>query len=171
MIKNVNGKQVEMTSEEIEDIQSEWTVYEAIERTRPLTSEEVTTMIIKQQINSLDVDDHTALRMTWFYPEWISGVNYVSGFKVQREAKLWRCLQAHTSQDGWEPENVPALWEEICESHDGTLVDPIPYNGNMTLENGKYYIQNGVIYLCNRDTENPVYQDLIELVGLYVKTI
>jgi hypothetical protein len=39
----------------------------------------------------------------------------------------------------------------------------------MTLEAGKYYLQDGVIYLCIRDTENPVYNALAELVGLYVE--
>ena len=88
---------------------------------------------------------------------------------MQYGGKLWRCLQAHTSQEGWEPENAAALWEEICETHDGTQYDPIPYSGNMALESGKYYIQDHVIYLCTRDTGNPVYNQLAELVGLYVE--
>jgi hypothetical protein len=41
----------------------------------------------------------------------------------------------------------------------------------MALKNGKYYIQDGVIYLCNRDTGNPVYNALAELVGLYVEAV
>jgi hypothetical protein len=39
----------------------------------------------------------------------------------------------------------------------------------MALENGKYYSQDGVIYYCNRDTVNPVYSALKDLVGLYVE--
>ena len=74
-------------------------------------------------------------------------------------------------KDQCEPENVPALWEEICETHDGTLVDPIPYEGNMALVSGKYYSQDGVTYLCNRDTINPVYNPLRELVGIYVEIV
>ena len=53
----------------------------------------------------------------------------------------------------------------------GTLADPIPYSGNMALENGKHYIQNGVIYICIRDTVNPVYHALSELVGVYVEAV
>ena len=142
-----------------------------IERTRPLTAEEVTALLIKQQINTLEVDDQTALRMVEFYPEWTAGQAYAAGYKVQHGEKLWRCVQAHTSQTGWEPENAPALWTEICESHAGTLADPIPYDGNMALEAGKYYIQDYVIYLCNRDTVNPVYNPLADLVGLYVECV
>lgn len=141
------------------------------EHHRPMTESEVSRLLIAQQINTLPVDDNTALRMVEFYPEWASGMDYSTGYKVQRGGKLWRCLQAHTAQDGWEPENTPALWTEICETHAGTEDDPIPYSGNMALESGKYYIQDYVIYLCNRDTVNPVYNPLAELVGLYVETV
>lgn len=141
------------------------------ERTRPMTESEVTRLLISQQINTISVDDNTALRMLAFYPEWSAGQAYQSGYKVQRGGKLWRCLQEHTSQDGWEPENAASLWTEICETHDGTIDDPIPYSGNMALQNGKYYTQDGVLYLCNRDTGNPVYHPLSELVGLYVTVV
>ena len=142
---------------------------EVYERTRPLTAEEVNAMPIRQQINSLAVDDNTALRMREFYPDWAAGQDYPVGFKVQFGGALYKVLQAHTSQDGWEPENAPSLWTEICESHAGTLTDPIPYSGNMALEAGKYYSQNGAVYLCTRDTVNPVYSALADLVGLYVE--
>ena len=59
--------------------------------------------------------------------------------------------------------------DEIVEL--GTLENPIEYNGNMILEIGKYYIQDGIIYLCNRDTGNPVYHNLSDLVGLYVEYV
>ena len=115
--------------------------------------------------------DSEALEVVTLYPEWAAGVDYSTGYKVQRGGALYKCLQAHTSQDGWEPENVPALWEEICETHDGSRYDPIPYEGSMALVSGKYYSQDGVTYLCSRDTVNPVYNPLRELVGVYVKEV
>ena len=171
MIKLLNGKYVELTSEEIAAMQEAQAAYEAYERTRPLTESEVSRLIIAQQINTLTVDDNTALRMTEFYPEWAVGTEYTIGYKVQRSGKLWRTLQAHTSQAGWEPENAASLWTEICESHAGTLEDPIPYSGNMALESGKYYSQDNKVYRCTRDTGNPVYNALSELVGLYVEEV
>ena len=171
MKKYINGQYIDMTAEEIAAMEAEAARFEAFERTRPLTAEEVTAMLIRQQINSLTVDDNTALRMLEFYPEWASDTDYTAGYKVQRSGRLWRCLQAHTSQAGWEPENAASLWTEICESHAGTLEDPIPYNGNMALESGKYYSQDGKVYRCTRDTGNPVYNALSELVGLYVEEV
>ena len=167
--KYINGEYIDMTADEIAAMQTARAAFEAYERTRPLTAEEVTALLIKQQINTLEVDDQAALRMLSYYPEWAAGQDYTAGYKAQYGGILWRCVQAHASQTGWEPENAPSLWTEICESHAGTLIDPIPYSGNMALENGKYYIQGGVTYLCNRDTGNPVYNALGELVGLYVE--
>ena len=116
--------------------------------------------------------DSEALDAVTLYPEWAAGVDYSTGHKVQRGGKLWRCVQAHTSQAGWEPSTATAsLWEEICETHDGTLADPIPYDGSMALMAGLYYIQDYVIYLCTRDTVNPVYNPLSALVGLYVTVV
>ena len=166
-----NGIGRDMTAEEIAAIEAEAAKFEAYERTRPLTAEEVTALLIRQQINTLTVDDNTALRMLEFYPEWASDTDYTAGYKVQRGGRLWCCIQAHTSQIGWEPENAASLWTEICESHAGTPEDPIPYNGNMALESGKYYSQNSKIYRCTRDTVNPVYNALSDLVGLYVEKV
>ena len=171
MKKMINGVLFEMTAEEIAAMQVEVQKEEAYERTRPFTESEVSRMLIAQQINTLTVDDNTALRMVAFYPEWAADTEYTIGYKAQRNGKLWRCRQAHTSQTGWEPENAASLWTEICESHAGTLDDPIPYSGNMALESGKYYMQDGKVYRCTRDTGNPVYNALSELVGLYVEEI
>lgn len=173
MRKYINGKFVEYehTPEEITAIQSEMHKAELMERTRSLSESEVSRMLITAQINTLAVDDNTALRMAEFYPEWTPGSVYTVGYKVRRNGKLWRCVQPHTAQTGWEPENAASLWEQINESHDGTLDDPIPYSGNMALTAGLYYHQNYEIYKCIRDTVNPVYNSLPELVGIYVEVI
>ena len=139
------------------------------EASRPRTEPEVLAVLIPHQITTLSVDDNMALRMLPYYPEWAAGTAYTVGYKVRKDGKLWRVLQAHTSQVGWEPENAAALWEQINETHAGTLADPIPYSGNMTLTAGLYYMQDWVIYKCTRDTGNPVYHALDELVGLYVE--
>lgn len=164
----------EITKEEYDAVMQEtekrMEVQEAIyEKTKPMTESEVFALLIPKQINTLSVDDNTALRMLDFYPEWAADTAYTVGYKVRRNDKLWRVLQAHTSQVGWEPENAASLWEQINETHSGTVDDPIPYSGNMALTNGLYYMQDWVIYKCTRDTGNPVYHALSELVGLYVE--
>lgn len=169
--KIINGQYLALTPEEVADAKIQYRQMMIAERTRPLTGAEVTAMLISQQVNTLSVDDNTALRMVGFYPVWTPGTAYAVGFMVFHGGKLWRTLQAHTGQIGWEPENAASLWEQVCRTYAGTEVDPIPYEGNMRLENGKYYIQNDVVYLCSRDTVNPVYHTLEELVGQYVERI
>ena len=171
IMKYVNGNHIEMTDEEIARLQAEAEKAEAQERHRPLTESEVSRLLITQQVNTLEVDDQMAYRMRAFYPAWAAGVSYAAGYKVQDNDRLWRCIQAHTSQEGWEPENAASLWEGINETHAGTLADPIPYEGNMALVAGLYYTQDGKAYLCTRDTGNPVYHALSELVGLYVEMV
>ena len=165
----------DMTSEEIAAVQEAQAAFEAAERTRPLTESEVSRMLIVQQINTLTVDDNTALRMKDFYPtfESIIGQTVKQGFKFTHGGKLWRTEQPEMTIQGHYPPGVgtESLYSEVCESHAGTLEDPIPYSGNMALENGKYYMQDGKIYKCTRDTVNPVYNALSELVGLYVEEV
>lgn len=175
MKKVINGKYIEVTAEELRIEEKQSAIRNAREKYSPMSAEEVTRLLIAQQINTLVVDDVTALRMKDFYPKWKVGATYGAvyggGHKVQYGGKLWRLLQPHTAHEGWEPENAPSLWERINETHDGTIDDAIPYDGNMVLANGKYYMQDDKIYRCNRDTGNPVYHALAELVGLYVEEV
>ena len=173
MKKYINGQYIDMTAEEIAAMEAEAAKFEAYERTRPLTAEEVTAMLIRQQINTLTVDDNTALRMKDFYPafESVIGQTVRQGFKFTHGGKLWRTEQPEmTIQEHYAPGmGTESLYSEVCETHAGTLEDPIAYSGNMALESGKYYSQDGKVYRCTRDTGNPVYNALSELVGLYVE--
>lgn len=166
-----NGVIRDMTDEEIAAMQDAAARAEAEEKRRPLSAVEVQEMLLRQQINTLSVDDQTAYRMKEFYPEWAAGKAYTVGYKLLYGGALYKVLQAHTSQADWTPNAVPAMFTRIDEAHDGTKYDPIPYDGNMALENGKYYSQGGVTYRCTRDTGNPVYQPLADLVGIYVETV
>ena len=174
MKKCVNGELVELTSGEIAAMEAEAAKFEAVQRTRPLTAEEVTVLLIKQQINTMEVDDTTALRMVEFYPEWADLIGKPvdkAGFRFTYGGKLYKTIPAnHTFQADWVPGiGTESLYTRIDEIHAGTLADPIPYDGNMALTAGLYYIQGGVTYLCTRDTGNPVYNALSELVGIYVE--
>lgn len=44
------------------------------------------------------------------YAAWQAGVAYSVGSIVEHGGKLWRNVQAHTSQSDWQPPVVPALW-------------------------------------------------------------
>lgn len=120
-----------------------------------------------------DFDDEKALEVKSIYPQWTDciGKEVKQGFKFLHEDILYKVIQATlTIQEQWIPGvGTESLYAVINETNAGTKEDPVPYNGNMELENGKYYIQDGVTYLCNRNTEIAVHQALSELVGIYVE--
>ena len=149
MYKNVNGKLIEMTEAEIAEEKQKIQLAKAEEKSRPLTAEEVTALLIKQQINTIIVDDQMALRMLTFYPEWAAGVAYTAEYKVQRNGKLWRCLQDHTSQDGWEPDSAPSLWAKVLIPDETVIPEweqpdsTNPYmSGDKVAHNGKTWVSD-----------------------------
>lgn len=122
--------------------------------------------------NTMSLTDNDALSVKSVYPEWetLIGKEVKQGDKMQCDGRLWKVLQQHTVQEQWRPgTGTESLYTEIVETASGTADDPIPYNNNMELEQGKYYIQDGITYLCTRNTEIPVYQPLADLVGIYVE--
>ncbi len=136
----------------------------SIEKARALRA------LIEKAAVSLDDDD--ALEAVELFPAWAIGKAYATDERIRYGEKLYRCVQAHTSQADWTPDAAPALWTEVAKPGQGdTPGNPIPYSGNMALISGKYYAQDGVTYRCTRDTVNPVYAALKDLVGLYVEVV
>lgn len=144
----------------------------------PETEVNATISLMSTVINTVELTDDQALQFKSLYPTWESfiGKSLSKGFKVQYDDKLYKVLQdIDVVLENWYPSiSTAALYTEVNPTveeggHAGTYEDPIPYNNNMQLELGKFYIQNEVIYECIRDTEIPVYNDLSSLVDNYVK--
>ena len=144
-----NGIYRDMTAEATAAIEAAAAKFEAYERTRPPTAEEGYAMLIRKQINTLTVDDNTALRMAEFYPEWATDTQYTEGYKVQDGGVLYRCLSAHTSQEDWTPTAAPSLWAKVLipdsevipewEQPDSTN----PYmTGDKVTHNGKTWVSD-----------------------------
>jgi hypothetical protein len=119
------------------------------------------------------LSDEDALDGVELFPAWAAGVAYKADERIRYDGKLWRVRQAHTSQAQYPPStDTASLYAEVEKPGDGDTPDnPIAYSGNMALINGKYYKQDGVVYRCFRDTINPVYNALRDLVGLYVEVV
>lgn len=114
--------------------------------------------------------DDQALTVRELYQPWRAGKEYAMDERFRQGDDLYKVVKPHTSQADWPPgEGTESLYARIDVTHAGTLNDPIPYAGNTALESGKYYSQGGVVYKCTRDTINPVYNPLADLVGLYVE--
>lgn len=127
------------------------------------------------KINDMQLTDAQALQYKNLYPKWETFINgkLEKDYKVLYDDKLYKVKQTIETVLENQPPSIDtaALYEEINEKNQGTSEDPIPYNNNMELFAGKYYSQNGVTYKCTRNTEQPVYQDLSALVGIYVEKV
>ena len=101
--------------------------------------------------------DGEAAAAVELFPKWAYPHDYVVGDRVNDIStnKLYKCVQAHTSQALWEPAATPALWVVIDVTHAGTQDDPIPASRGMEYEYGKYYLDNedGKTYKCERTGE------------------
>ena len=62
---------------------------------------------------AISLTDEDALDAVELYPAWKPGTAYEVDERIRHEGILYRCVQAHTSQTGWEPPVVPALWTVI----------------------------------------------------------
>ena len=136
----------------------------------------------KREFKSRGLSAVDMIKHQQFAPKWgediKEGDTVVKGDKFTFNGKLYAVLQDHTILAHYEPSiNTASLYVKVTPDYTedgdemGTFENPIPYEGNMILENGKYYSQEGVVYLCNRDTINPVYHALKDLIGLYVEVV
>lgn len=96
---------------------------------------------------SISLDDATALDGIELFPMWHTNTAYAIGDRIRYNDTLYKCVQAHTSQDDWTPPTVPALfvevsieeypeWKQPQGSHDA-------YNkGDKVAHNGKHWQSN-----------------------------
>lgn len=57
--------------------------------------------------------DEDALESIDLYPKWAAGLSVLVGERYQYNGKLYKVLQAHTTQADWTPDVVPALFTEV----------------------------------------------------------
>lgn len=130
------------------------------------------------QAAASDMDDDKAVLMPDMFDAWDgNAVSYkmndiVSyGTSADGSTQLYRVITAHTSQADWTPDVAVSLFVKIDKTHAGTLEDPIPYSTGMEIFKDKYYTENGILYLCIRDSGQALYNNLADLVGNYVQVV
>lgn len=91
------------------------------------------------------LDDTKAVEAQCLYPDFVVGVPYTAGDRVVYDGKLYKVLQAHTSQAGWTPPAAPSLFAEVLPGQGGTGIgewkqpdSTNPYQkGDKVTHNGK----------------------------------
>ena len=107
---------------------------------------------------AISLTDEQAAKAPRLYPTWSEGLTVKSGDRLYYPGtdKLYKVVQAHTTQADWTPDATPAMWAVIDKRHAGTLDDPIPAARGMEYEYGKYYLdgEDGKTYKCERIGES-----------------
>lgn len=123
---------------------------------------------------SASLTDADALKAKELYRRWAADMTVAVDDRLVHADRLYRVTQAHTTQEGWEPDKTPAMFTVIDEQHAGTQDDPIPAAKGMEYTYGLYYTdpEDGNLYLCERTGEEPGGKVTLqflphELVGLY----
>jgi hypothetical protein len=80
-----------------------------------------------------------------WYQQWISGESLTVGDRRAYDGILYEVIQAHTTQDGWEPPNVPALFKRVWTEEYPEWVQPAGAHdayakGAKVSHNGKKWI-------------------------------
>lgn len=132
--------------------------------------------IIKEQYNSrTDISDSEALDRAIFVYNWSTyiGKSLKTGQVVSYGENLYRVRQDINPviENHFPSLDTAALYEVIEIMPTGEIDDPIPYTPPMEIFSGKYYTQDDVLYLCNRDSEVAISHNLSDLIGLYVEII
>ena len=115
-------------------------------------------------------DDQEALAVKCLYKNWSKqlGRELTVGEYVQHGDRLYRVLTTHVAQANWEPGvGTESLFVIVDKTHAGTKEDPIPWNANMECEEGKYYSEDGVIYLCVRASGIALQCKIVDVLGNY----
>lgn len=99
-------------------------------------------MIVKASISLSDEDALTAIEL---YPAWKTGTAYAVDERIRYGETLYRCVQAHTSQDNWTPDITPALWTVVSLDEFPEWVQPTGAQdayriGDKVSHNGKHWV-------------------------------
>ena len=125
--------------------------------------------------------DSQALSVKEVYPTYddLVKTNYCAkriGYKFTYNGDLYKTAQANlTFQSHYVPgRGMESLYTRIDEKHEGNIDDPIPAFVNMEYFQGKYYIESGVIYLCNSElAKDGIVLQFVpsDLVGIYFEKV
>ena len=153
---------------------------EEVERNERESPETQAVQLAKAMVNEVALPADKALEMRILFPVWgekgaefglevKAGVEGRPGFRFRYvpetdgEPLLYEVIQDHALSGEWKPDENMALYKLVTVEHAGTLADPIPYSQGMAFEEGKYYEQYGVTYLCVLTTSTGYPYDLKDI--------
>lgn len=136
----------------------------------------------RQVINTVPMTSNQALERKVLFPIWGRenaefGKQVGTGFRLRvvdgESDILYEVIKEHTISEEWKPGvGTESIYKPVDVDHAGTIEDPIPWEIGMELFNGKFYVDNEVVYECIRDSGQGMSFPLADLVsGGFVKVV
>lgn len=91
--------------------------------------------------------DEQAATVADLFPLWNATATYAADTRVRYNGMLYKCLQAHTAQETWNPADAPSLWAKVLTDSSGAILpweqpdSTNPYmTGDKVTHNGKTWV-------------------------------
>ncbi|MEM4935246.1 MAG: hypothetical protein ABIL39_11640 [candidate division WOR-3 bacterium] len=137
----------EVIDKTIEEIQAE--ILANSEAQKEVLIQEKLKVQVENEVQALP--DTEALNNQGLYPTWTHPFYYTLDFKCQHfnaenELVLYKCVQAHESQENWQPKDVPALFVRIAQ--EGEILDWVqPQGSHDAYQTGDKVNHNGQVWI------------------------
>ena len=90
--------------------------------------------------------DEQAAAVPALYSAWETGTAYNAGDRRTYGGVLYKCLQAHTSQDDWTPDVAVSLWATVLIPDPDVIPDWVQPDSTNAYMKGDKVRYNGVVY-------------------------
>lgn len=90
--------------------------------------------------------DEQAASVPALYSAWETGTAYNAGDRRTYGGVLYKCLQAHTSQDDWTPDVAVSLWATVLIPDPDVIPDWVQPDSTNAYMKGDKVRYNGVVY-------------------------
>lgn len=156
-VKNIQDSKANIQIESLSDLEQITANIEEIDKAKNA---------IKYSINSLDLSNNDTIKYKDYLPVWTDYINksMPKDFKFKYNNQPYQTIQyINVVLSDQTPDIVYSLYVAINEEHEGTLQDPIPYQQQMAIEKGKYYIQYDVVYIAIQNMPTGMPYDLNQI--------
>ena len=102
---------------------------------------------------AVSLNDEDALSAVELFPAWKADTAYAVDERIRYGEKLYKCVQAHTSQSDWTPPDTPALWTEVAKPGEIPVwVQPTGAQDAYRIGDKVHYpTKDDPVYICTSD--------------------
>lgn len=163
----VEEQEIENETGELETIprhiKQEWH-HEEIPKVEPTEYEleqQAINRFSKMLVNTIELTDEQAISVKVLFKKWdeyedgtdmTDGTNDTVLMRVLYKDILYKVIKTHKKQSDWTPDTASSLFTPIGFPDAGTIDNPITWVDGMESETGKYYTDEGVLYIAIEDS-------------------